>query len=66
MQMEYRRCVINLLDAPGHQDFSEDTYRVLTAVAAADGDRCGQGDRAACFLAPSNAEVDVREKRWTR
>jgi peptide chain release factor 3 len=35
MQMEYRRCVINLLDTPGHQDFSEDTYRVLTAVDAA-------------------------------
>lgn len=35
MQMEYRDQVINLLDTPGHQDFSEDTYRVLTAVDAA-------------------------------
>lgn len=35
MQIEYRNCVINLLDTPGHQDFSEDTYRVLTAVDAA-------------------------------
>ncbi|MFN7673509.1 MAG: GTP-binding protein, partial [Betaproteobacteria bacterium] len=35
MQMEYRNCVVNLLDTPGHQDFSEDTYRVLTAVDAA-------------------------------
>ncbi|MDQ2136904.1 peptide chain release factor 3 [Alcaligenaceae bacterium A4P071] len=35
MQMEYRDCVINLLDTPGHADFSEDTYRVLTAVDAA-------------------------------
>lgn len=35
MQMEYREQVINLLDTPGHQDFSEDTYRVLTAVDAA-------------------------------
>ena len=35
MQFEYRDCVINLLDTPGHQDFSEDTYRVLTAVDAA-------------------------------
>jgi peptide chain release factor 3 len=35
MQMEYRDCVLNLLDTPGHQDFSEDTYRVLTAVDAA-------------------------------
>ena len=35
MQFEYRDCVINLLDTPGHRDFSEDTYRVLTAVDAA-------------------------------
>ena len=35
MQIEYRDCVVNLLDTPGHQDFSEDTYRVLTAVDAA-------------------------------
>jgi peptide chain release factor 3 len=32
MQFEYRGHVVNLLDTPGHQDFSEDTYRVLTAV----------------------------------
>jgi peptide chain release factor 3 len=32
MQFEFRDHVINLLDTPGHQDFSEDTYRVLTAV----------------------------------
>lgn len=35
MQLEYRNHVINLLDTPGHQDFSEDTYRVLTAVDSA-------------------------------
>jgi len=35
MQFGYGDCVINLLDTPGHQDFSEDTYRVLTAVDAA-------------------------------
>ena len=35
MQMMYRDHVINLLDTPGHKDFSEDTYRVLTAVDAA-------------------------------
>ena len=35
MQMEYRDAIINLLDTPGHQDFSEDTYRVLTAVDSA-------------------------------
>jgi peptide chain release factor 3 len=35
MQFEYDGCVFNLLDTPGHQDFSEDTYRVLTAVDCA-------------------------------
>lgn len=34
LQFEYRDCVINLLDTPGHRDFSEDTYRVLMAVDA--------------------------------
>jgi peptide chain release factor 3 len=34
MQFEYGDAVINLLDTPGHEDFSEDTYRVLTAVDA--------------------------------
>jgi peptide chain release factor 3 len=35
MQMLYREHLINLLDTPGHKDFSEDTYRVLTAVDSA-------------------------------
>jgi peptide chain release factor 3 len=35
MQFEYSGHTINLLDTPGHEDFSEDTYRVLTAVDAA-------------------------------
>ncbi|MFO7811732.1 MAG: peptide chain release factor 3 [Pelovirga sp.] len=35
MKFEYRDFEINLLDTPGHQDFSEDTYRVLTAVDSA-------------------------------
>lgn len=35
LQFEYQGFCINLLDTPGHQDFSEDTYRVLTAVDAA-------------------------------
>lgn len=35
MQFAYRDCVINLLDTPGHEDFSEDTYRTLTAVDSA-------------------------------
>ncbi|TDT37901.1 peptide chain release factor 3 (bRF-3) [Halospina denitrificans] len=32
MQFPYEDCLINLLDTPGHADFSEDTYRTLTAV----------------------------------
>lgn len=32
MQFPYRQALINLLDTPGHEDFSEDTYRTLTAV----------------------------------
>jgi len=32
MQFPYANCTVNLLDTPGHEDFSEDTYRTLTAV----------------------------------
>ncbi len=32
MQFEYEGCCINILDTPGHQDFSEDTYRTLMAA----------------------------------
>ena len=32
MQFPYNECLVNLLDTPGHEDFSEDTYRTLTAV----------------------------------
>ncbi|MEL7544538.1 MAG: peptide chain release factor 3 [Pseudomonadota bacterium] len=35
MTFEYRDLVFNLLDTPGHEDFSEDTYRTLTAVDSA-------------------------------
>ena len=35
MTFEYGDCVFNLLDTPGHEDFSEDTYRTLTAVDSA-------------------------------
>ena len=35
MQFPYQDYVVNLLDTPGHEDFSEDTYRTLTAVDSA-------------------------------
>jgi len=35
MQFPYNEHIINLLDTPGHEDFSEDTYRTLTAVDSA-------------------------------
>ncbi len=35
MQFPYKEFVVNLLDTPGHEDFSEDTYRTLTAVDSA-------------------------------
>ncbi len=39
MQFPFKGNMINLLDTPGHEDFSEDTYRTLTAVdSALDGD----------------------------
>ena len=35
MQFDYSDCRVNILDTPGHQDFSEDTYRTLMAVDSA-------------------------------
>lgn len=35
MHFDYGGCTFNLLDTPGHEDFSEDTYRTLTAVDSA-------------------------------
>ena len=32
LTFEHQRLALNLLDKPGHQDFSADTYRTLTAV----------------------------------
>jgi peptide chain release factor 3 len=48
MTFEYGGNVFNLLDTPGHEDFSDDTYRTLSAVdSAGHGDRRRQGHRAA-------------------
>ena len=47
MTFEYQDAVFNLLDTPGHEDFSEDTYRTLTAAdSRGDGDRRRQGHRS--------------------
>ena len=35
MSFDYAECSFNLVDTPGHEDFSEDTYRTLTAVDSA-------------------------------
>jgi peptide chain release factor 3 len=35
MQFPFNGCIVNLLDTPGHEDFSEDTYRTLSAVDSA-------------------------------
>ena len=46
LQFPYRDHVVNLLDTPGHRDFSEDTYRVLAARRRrGDGARRGEGHR---------------------
>ena len=48
MSFEHEGLAFNLLDTPGHQDFSEDTYRTLTAVEQrSDGARRRQGHRGA-------------------
>ena len=48
MTFEYGGAVFNLLDTPGHEDFSDHTYRTLTAVDSRHhGDRRGQGHRGA-------------------
>ena len=46
MQFPFNEQIINLLDTPGHADFTEDTYRTLTAVDSADGNRAAKGVEA--------------------
>ena len=47
MQFPYSDCLVNLLDTPGHEDFSEDTYRTLTAVdSCLIGYRCSERCRS--------------------
>jgi peptide chain release factor 3 len=54
LQFEYRDLVINLLDTPGHADFSEDTYRVLSAV--------GEAGHFAGFLDVRGGSMSVFER----
>jgi peptide chain release factor 3 len=69
LQFDYRDHVINLLDTPGHGDFSEDTYRVLAAGRRGrDAARRGEGPRAADAQAlrrlplPQHPRPDVRQQ----
>ena len=73
MQMEYRDCVINLLDTPGHQDFSRRHLpRADRGGRGADGDRRGQRRRAADAAAAAglpraqHADPDLRQQDGPR
>jgi peptide chain release factor 3 len=71
MTFEYGGTVFNLLDTPGHEDFSEDTYRTLTAVDAAvmvidaakgiEAERASSSRSAGCATFPSSPS----STRWT-
>ena len=67
MQFEYKEHFVNLLDTPGHQDFSEDTYRALTAVdsglAVIDAAKGGDADHqiARCVSPAAYADCHVYE-----
>lgn len=56
MQFSYKNILMNLLDTPGHEDFSEDTYRILTAV-----DCCLLVIDAAKGIEDRTKKVDERE-----
>ncbi len=61
LQFEYERSVINLLDTPGHQDFSEDTYRTLAAA-----DNAVMLEDAAKGLEPQTRKLFEVCKTWIK
>ena len=72
VQFPYRDCVLNLLDTPGHGDFSEDTYRVLSAVDAAvmvlDGAKGIEAQTRKLFEVCRNRELPILTfmNKWDR
>ena len=72
VQFSYRDRVLNLLDTPGHGDFSEDTYRVLSAVDAAvmvlDGAKGIEAQTRKLFEVCRNREIPIVTfiNKWDR
>ncbi len=72
VQFNYRDRVLNLLDTPGHGDFSEDTYRVLSAVDAAvmvlDGAKGIESQTRKLFEVCRNREIPIVTfiNKWDR
>ncbi len=72
VQFDYRGKVLNLLDTPGHGDFSEDTYRVLSAVDAAvmvlDGAKGIEAQTRKLFEVCRNREIPIVTfiNKWDR
>jgi peptide chain release factor 3 len=56
LSFEYEGLLLNLLDTPGHEDFSEDTYRTLTAVDCAVSNRPSDGCRGRTHETPADAQ----------
>ena len=70
LQFEYRNHAVNLLDTPGHQDFSEDTYRTLSAADSAVMLIDAVRSASACVIGPAPCARDctapVRSRRFLR
>ncbi len=72
LQFPYREKVLNLLDTPGHRDFSEDTYRVLAATDAAimvlDGSKGIESQTRKLFEVCRNREIPIVTfiNKWDR